>query len=257
MKAVDARSLFPTLLLANARMALRSRGVIFAVFASTLQIAVFGLLPDLDFKLGSEQINFFDFALPGMAIFLVVYQLQDITVAVAAGYRARGILKRLAVTPVSPAAVILTQAFTYVWVGLAAAVWVLAIGKMIGGNVVLSANLLWVLPLMAMVLLTSLAIAFAIAGLTSNPQTASNVGTTVTFFLFALTGAMLPIEVLPEPLPVLVPYAVPHAALIQAIRGITLTGAGITNYSQQVLLGGAWLLVAFVAAALAYRFEEE
>jgi ABC-2 type transport system permease protein len=87
---------------ASGKMMLRSRGVIFAVAAASLQIAVFGLMGDLGFGFGSRSIGFFDFVLPGIAVFLVVYQLQDITVAVAANYKARGILKRLAVTPVSP-----------------------------------------------------------------------------------------------------------------------------------------------------------
>lgn len=248
---------FLPLLRANVKMAMRSRGVIFALLASSLQIMVFGLLPNLGFGIGGKQINFFDFALPGMATFLVVYQLQDITVAVAASYRARGILKRLAVTPVSPILAILAQALAYVGIGVAAAALVLTIGKLIGGQIAITTNLLWLIPLFAMVVLTSLAIAFTVAGLTPNPQTASNVGATITFLLFALTGAMLPIEALPNPLPNIVPYAVPHAALIQVIRAITLAGAGIASYGKQVLIGSVWMIAAFFAAALAYRFTEE
>lgn len=242
---------------ASGKMMLRSRGVVFAIAASALQIAVFGLMRDLDFGIRDQNIGFFDFALPGMAVFLVIYQLQDITVAVASGYRARGVLTRLAVTPVSPALVITVQSLTYVALGLVAAALVLAVGKAIGGHLALTANLLWLAPLIAMALLTALAMAFAIAGLTPDPQTAANVGQTVTFLLFALTGAILPVEALPGPLAEIVPYAVPHTSLIEAIRGIALTGADITQYGAQVLVGAAWLAVALTIAALAYRFTDE
>jgi ABC-2 type transport system permease protein len=245
------------LLRASGKMMLRSRGVIFAVAAASLQIAVFGLMRDLGFGFAGRSIGFFDFVLPGIAVFLVVYQLQDITVAVAANYKARGVLKRLAVTPVSPPLVITTQILTYVALGVAAAAAVLTVGTLMGGNLALTANLLWLVPLIGMAVLTALAIAFAVAGLTPNPQTASNVGLTISFLLFALTGAILPVEALPGPLPELVPYAVPQTALIEAIRGIALTGAGITHYGTQLLVGAAWLAIALAVAALAYRFTDE
>ncbi|MGH2651790.1 MAG: hypothetical protein ACRDHK_11335, partial [Actinomycetota bacterium] len=73
------------LLRASGKMMLRSRGVIFAVGAATVQVVVFGLRKSLDFGFGGRSIDFFDFALPGVAVFLVMFQLQDITVAVASG----------------------------------------------------------------------------------------------------------------------------------------------------------------------------
>lgn len=68
---------------------------------------------------------------------------------------------------------------------------------------------------------------------------------------------MFPTEALPGILPDLVPYVVPHTAVIEVIRGITLNVARITGYGRQILIGIAWLLVAFTAAALSYRFTEE
>lgn len=245
------------LLQASTKMMLRSRGVVFAVAAGSLQIAVFGLLGDLGFGFGARSVGFFDFALPGMAVFIVLYQLQDITVAVASGYRARGILRRLAVTPVSAPLVIVAQILSFVVLGVVAAAAILAVGSLVGGNLAMTVNLLWLAPLVGMGVLTALAMAFAVAGLTPNPQTASNVGQTITFLLFAFTGAILPVEALPGPLPDIVPYAVPHASLIEAIRGIALTGASITEYGGQVLVGAAWLAAALVVATLAYRFTDE
>ncbi|MBI4261397.1 MAG: ABC transporter permease [Actinobacteria bacterium] len=249
----------PTLPLFRAswKMMLRSRGVIFAIVTASLYIAFFGLIEDLDFGVETETIRFFDFVLPGFAVFLMVYQIQDITVAVAASYKARGILKRLATTPLSPFRLIAVQALSYVGLGVVASTLVLAIGRLVGGKIALTANLLWLIPLIAVVAVTSIIMAFGIAGLTPNPQTATNVGSTVSFLMFGFSGVIFPIAALPGPLPDIVPYVVPHTALIEAIRGIALTGAPITDYGSQILIGAAWLAMVSVVAALAYRFTDE
>ncbi|MGH8935251.1 MAG: ABC transporter permease [Acidimicrobiia bacterium] len=249
----------PTLPLFRAswKMMLRSRGVIFAIATSSLYIAFFGLIEDLDFGIGAESIRFFDFVLPGFAVFLMVYQIQDITVAVASSFKARGILKRLATTPLSPLRFIVVQAGTYVGLGVVASALVLGIGKLVGGTIALTANLWWLIPLIAVIAVTSIALGYATAGLTPNPQTASNVGGTITFLMFGFSGVFFPIAALPGSLPDVVPFAIPHAALIEVIRGIALSGDAITGYGRQLLIGAGWLAVAFAAAALSYRFTED
>jgi ABC-2 type transport system permease protein len=242
---------------ASFKMMLRSRGVIFAIVTASLYIAFFGLIQDLEFGIGAETIRFFDFVLPGFAVFLMVYQIQDITVAVASSFKARGILKRLATTPLSPFRFIAVQALTYVGLGVVASALVLTIGKLVGGNLAITENLLWLIPLVAAIAITSIAMGFAIAGLTPNPQTATNVGGTVSFLMFGFAGVMFPTEALPGVLPDLVPFVVPHTALIEVIRGIALTGADITRFGTQILVGAAWLAAALVVASLAYRFTDE
>jgi ABC-2 type transport system permease protein len=242
---------------ASFKMMLRSRGVIFAIVTASLYIAFFGLIEDLEFGIGAETIRFFDFVLPGFAVFLMVYQIQDITVAVASSFKARGILKRLATTPLSPLRFISVQALTYVGLGVVASALVLTIGKLVGGTIVLTANLLWLIPLIAVVALTSIALGYAVAGLTPNPQTATNVGSTISFLMFGFAGVMFPVEALPGILPHVVPFVVPHTALIEIIRGIVLTGDPITSYGPQLLIGTGWLAGAFTVAALSYRFTED
>lgn len=242
---------------ASWKMMLRSRGVIAAIITSTLYVAFFGLIEDLEFGIGAESIGFFDFVLPGFAVFLMVYQIQDITVAMGASFKARGILKRLATTPLSPARFIGVQTLTYVGLGVIASGLVLAVGRLVGGYVAMTTNLLWLVPLVAMVALTSIALAYVIAGLTPNPQTATNVGSTFSFLMFGFAGVMFPVAALPGVLPDIVPYVVPHAAVIEAIRGIVLNGDAITEYGRQVLIGIVWLAVALTIAPLAYRFTDD
>lgn len=245
------------LLRASILMMLRSRGVIYAMVANPLQVVALGLLAGgLSYRIGHRNVDFYDFVLPGMAA-LTVLSLQDITVAIAASYKARGILRRLAVTPVSPARLIGAEVASYLALGLIAAALALAIGALMGAHVVISASLLWLIPLQAIVVLTALSIAFAIAGLSPNPQTANLVGGSIALPLFVLTGAFAPVTAMPAPLRDIVPYAVPYTSLIEAIRGIALSGASVTAYGPQLAVGIAWLVAMFVVAARAYRFIDE
>jgi ABC-2 type transport system permease protein len=249
----------PTLPLFGAswKMMLRSRGVIFAVITSALYILFFGLIEDLGFGVGAESIGFFDFVLPGFAVFLMVYQIQDITVAIGSSFKARGILKRLATTPLRPLRFIAVQSATYVTLGVVASLLVLAMGALVGGQIEVTANLWWLIPAIAVIAVTSIALGYAFAGFTPNPQTASNVGATVTFLMFGFSGVLFPIAALPGALPDIVVYAVPHTALIEVIRGITLNGDPIIGFGKQLLIGAGWLVVAFAAAVFFYRFTED
>jgi ABC-2 type transport system permease protein len=245
------------MLRASFRMLSRSRGVIYAMVSTSVMIVAFGLMGDLGFGFGSNSVDFFDFVLPGMAAFLAIYTLQDTVIALAASYKARGVLRRLAITPVSPATVIASQITSYIVLGLAASSLALGVGWLVGARLAIGPNLLWLIPIVAIAYLTALSISFAIAGLTPNPPTANIVGGALVLPLFALTGVILPIEALPAPLPDVVTYALPYTALIEAIRGIALNGDGITAYGQQVLIGLAWLVAVFLVASRVYRFTEE
>jgi ABC-2 type transport system permease protein len=238
-------------------MMLRSRGVVFLLVAAPLQMLVWTLLKDLDFGLGPQAINFFDFVVPGMSVFLAAHLLQDTVVAVAANYRARGVLKRLAVTPVSAPLLIAIQMATYVLLGVWTGTAMLAVGKLVGAQVRMSPNLVWVPLLIAIIVLTALGIAFAIAGFTATPQTASSLSGMLGLPLFLFTGAIFPVAALPGVLPDLVEYVVPFTAIIKAIRGIVLTGAPITDYGTQLLIGLAWLAVVFALAVRLYRFTDD
>lgn len=242
---------------ASFTMVLRARGVLYVFVYSPAMMLAFALMGDLDWGIGDQRIDFRDFVIPGMAAFLAAHLFQDIVTAVAASYRSRGVLKRLAVTPVSAPLVVAVQMVTYVLFGALNGFLVLLVGRLVGVDIRLTPNLVWAVLLIGMVVLTALGFAFAIAGFLPNPQSANAVSGALGLPLAFLTGATYPIEALPGAMPDIVPWAVPFTAPIAAIRGIALDGAGITAYGTEVLIGTGWLLVAFVLAATAYRFDRE
>lgn len=241
---------------ASWRMMLRSRGIAFILIATPVQLLAWSLLKNLRFGLGPTSIDFFDFVVPGMSAFLAAHLLQDVVVALAAGYRSRGVLRRLATTPVSVPLLIASQMASYLLLGLWNAAFLLAVGKLAGAHIAITANLLWILPLEAIVVLTALALAFAIAGIARTPQGANSISFALGIPLAFLTGATYPVQALPGALPQIVEYAVPYTSVIKAIRGIALDGAGITAYRADILVGLGWLALAFALAVRFYRLTE-
>lgn len=242
---------------ASMTMTLRARGVLYVFVYSPALMLLFALMQDLDWGVGDQRIDFIDFVIPGMAAFLAAHLFQDIVTALAASYRARGVLKRLAVTPVSGPLVVAVQMLTYVLFALLNGALMLVVGGLVGVDLTISANLLWAVALIGMVVLTALGFAFAIAGFTPNPQSANGLSGALGLPLGFFTGATYPIEALPWALPDIVPWAIPFAAPIKAIRGIVLDGTGITAYGTEVLIGIGWLLIAFALAARGYRFTDD
>lgn len=49
----------------------------------------------------------------------------------------------------------------------------------------------------------------------------------------------------------------PHTAIIEAIRGIALSGDAITQYGSQILIGLGWLAAALLLASATYPFTED
>lgn len=242
---------------ASMTMALRARGVLYVFIYTPSMMLLFALMQDLNWGLGDNKIDFIDFVFPGMAAFLAAHLFQDTVTAVAAGYRSRGVLKRLAVTPVSGPLVVAVQMLTYVLFGLLNGVLVLVVGGLIGVNLTITVNAIWAVVLVGIVVLTGLAIAFAVAGFTPNPQSANGLSGALGLPIGFFSGATYPVEALPGALPDIVLWAVPFASPIKAIRGILLDGASITAYGTEVLIGLGWLILAFALAAVGYKFNRE
>lgn len=247
----------PPLFRASLTMVLRARGVLYVFVYSPAMMLTYALMANLDWGIGDQRIDFRDFAIPGMAAFLAAHLFQDIVTAVAAGYRSRGVLKRLAVTPVSAPLVVGVQMVTYVAFGVLNGVLVLLVGKLVGVHIQLTTNLLWAALLIGMVVLTALGFAFAIAGFLPNPQSANAVSGALGLPLGFFSGATYPLTALPGILPQIAPWIVPFAAPVKAIRGIAVDGVGISGYGTETLIGLGWLLIAFALAATGYRFTRE
>ena len=245
-----------TLMATSTKMMLRSRGVVLVMVAIPSYVIVYALV-DVDWRIGEQRTDFFDYVLPGLAAYIAAQLLLDTVTSVGSTYKARGVLKRLAITPLSARLLVASQMATYAALGAISGAAMLLAGGLAGAHVEFTANLLWLAPLFALIMFTNMGLAFTIAGLMPNPAAAAQVSVGLGMPLMFLSGAMLPLDALPGALPGIANVAIPFASPIEIIRGITLDGAAITRYGPEVLIAIAWAAVMLTVATTVYRFDHE
>jgi ABC-2 type transport system permease protein len=247
------------LLLASAKMFYRSLDTVwFAAISPFLLLAVFALVRHLDFGFAHQagSIDFFTFTAIGWAAFMAAHVNQDGIVGTASGYRAQGALKRIAVTPISPAAFIAAQVLTRLAVALIQTVALLAGAVAVGASIDYTADLIWIVPIASLAVLTGTGFGFAIAGLAKNPEAANQLNITLFTPVILLAGVQYPLQGLPGILPHLAEYLVPFAAPVQAFREAA-AGHLAGDFPRLILISLGWLAAALVLAVRGYRLGEQ
>ncbi|MGH2761234.1 MAG: ABC transporter permease [Thermoleophilaceae bacterium] len=246
------------LFVASMKMFYRSRDtVLFWVVSPLLLFVIYALVRDLSFGFDGQAatIDFFSFVAIGNAAFIGAHFAQDGVVGAASGYRASGVLKRVAVTPISPRTFIAAQILTRLVVALAATLVMLGLAVAFGAEVSYTASLVWTLPLVAIAVLTGVSLGFAIAGWAVTPEAANQLNIALFTPVFMLAGIMYPLAGLPEAVHDAVVYMIPFAAVVEVFRGV-VDGIPITELARQVLISVGWLGLAFALAGRSYRLVE-
>ncbi|MBS1885690.1 MAG: ABC transporter permease [Actinobacteria bacterium] len=247
------------LVLASAKMFYRSLDTVwFAVASPFILLAILALVRHLRFGLpgGAGAVGFLTFTALGYAAFLGAHFHQDGVVGTASGYRAEGVLKRIAATPISASAFIAAQVMVRLVVALLQTVAFLAAAVAVGASVTYTADLLWIFPVIATAVLTGTAFGFAIAGVAGNPEAANQLNIALFTPVILLAGVQYPLQGLPGPLPEIAPYAVPFAAPIEAFRQAVAGDLG-GDFPRLLLLSLAWLGIALALAVRSYRLVED
>ena len=167
-----------------------------------------------------------------------------------ATYRKTGVLRRLAVTPASPAMVLVSQvvvSFVQVIIGLAAA---FAVGAVLFGVHAPTDVLMGVLVLLACAV-AMYAVGMIVASISPSPNAASAIGLVAFFGMAALGGMFGPAENLPEPLAEIGSW-LPFGAAVEAAQSAWL-GDSIA-WENWASLGITTALGIAIAAAL-FRWE--
>jgi ABC-2 type transport system permease protein len=257
MTMAIARDLRP-LFVASLKMFYRSADtMLFWVVSPLLLFGIYALVQDLDFGVGqgASDVDFFSFVAIGNAAFIGAHFAQDGTVGAASGYRAQGVLKRIAVTPLAPSVFIAAQILARLLAALAATVVMLGLAEAFGADVAYTANLVWIAPLVAIAVLTGVSFGFAIAGATKSPEAANQLNIGLFTPVFMLAGIMYPLDGLSETVRDAVVYLIPFAAPVEAVRGV-VDGQPIAEFLRQSAIALLWLGVAFALAVRGYRFVE-
>lgn len=239
---------------ASTKQLFRSREVLFSMLVYPgLFLVVLVLFSRLQLETSRGAASLMDVWVTGAALLVVALGNGHAFLALIATYKSTGVLKRIAVMPLSPAQLIVGEVIPRAAMGMVTVVAVLVLGRALGAHIHLGPKLLAVVALVPIVVVTGLSVSFVIAGLTKSPQDANALESYINFPLYLFSGAMWPVAAFPEWLQRAV-QVIPYTGLIAAVRGVVLHGQPLTAFGLQLAIAAAWLALLFVAATRAYRF---
>jgi ABC-2 type transport system permease protein len=188
---------------------------------------------------------------PTMALSLGLAQLAlNLTPTTLAGYREKGVLRRMSTTPTPPARVLLAQLVISMCLAAVAVVLVIVIGhygfqfdfpRQVGGfliSIVLSAAALF-------------AVGLLVAAVAPSQRVATGIGVGLFFVSLVFGGVFMPAETLP-PFLVHVGDYTPLGAAMQSLRA---SWGGTMPETTHLLVLGAYTIVGGGLAARLFRWE--
>ncbi|MEW5901213.1 MAG: ABC transporter permease [Acidobacteriota bacterium] len=224
----------------------------FTIIFAPLLLLLFGTI------YGNKPNQFFggrgmvDVSVPSyIAMIIVSVGFMGIPIATAAS-REAGVLRRFRTTPLRPSAYILSNIASYYVMTLAGVFLLVIVGRAVyamkfGGNV-LSVWLGFTLGALGF-----FALGYLIAGAASTARIAQAVGMIAAFPMMFLSGAAIPLEVLPQSVRNFSQF-IPLTHVVTLMRGLWFGASWAKHLTEAAVLGGV-LLVGMFLAARTFRWE--
>ena len=167
-------------------------------------------------------------------------------------YRERGILRRLNATPVRPQIVLganVIVSFLMTALGMSL---LIVVGKLIFG-LRFAGNLLSVTVGFTLSSLSFFALGFVLAGLIPTARTAQVVGMVLFYPMLFLSGAAVPLEVLPEKVRQYTSF-LPLTQVVKLLRGLWIGESWSQHWTEAGVLA-AMLVIGVVVSAKTFRWD--
>jgi ABC-2 type transport system permease protein len=234
----------------------QARSTVAAVMASvnstvsaapqSIQLADTGGTPD------RRPLRQIDWLTPGM-VGLMIMLVNLVVGATLILWRDRGVLKRLAVTPLRPLQLMLSETVSRVVFSLVQVALLLVVARVLFGVEVMGSYLDLTL-VAALGALAMLASGFAIAAFVPKFESAQAITSLAAFPMMLFGGSYFALDNAPGYLRPFID-AMPLTYLNHALREIMLYGAGISAVGHDLLVLAAWTALALVVATRAFRWE--
>jgi len=169
--------------------------------------------------------------------------------AVVAGYRQRGVLRRLSTTPIGPSRLLVALIVVYVVALLAAAALALASGSLLLG-VTLPRRPAVVLLAFVLAVLSAFAVGSLVAAWAPTVGAANGVGQTLYMLSMFFAGVWLPLPLMPHAVQAIAAWT-PLGAASQAMTTAWVGGAFPT---MELLVMTGWAVVGIPVAARLFRW---
>ncbi|MFD7320143.1 ABC transporter permease [Streptomyces sp. NPDC059875] len=234
------------------RLFTREPGALFWVMVSpTVLLVILGLIPsfrEASADLGGRRV--IDLYVPVSVLFALIMAGLQAMPPVLAGYRERGILRRLSTTPVRPASLLTAQIVLHGAAALVSAVLVITVGRLAFG-VRLPQNLAGYALALLLAIAGGLALGAAVCAVSRTQKIATAVGSVVFFPTMFTAGVWVPVQAMPDTLQRIVEFT-PFGAASQALDTAT-TGGGPAWAALGVM--ALWTVVLTTTAARWFRWE--
>jgi ABC-2 type transport system permease protein len=199
------------------------------------------------------EVGYFDFVLPGLVgMAVMTYAIIGLGGTVAQ-YRAQRILRRIRATPLKPSMFVAALVASHLLLAVIQSSIVLAYGVFVFGGSV-RGSLLAIYLFVVLGNLTFLSLGFMVASRVESAEAASGMGNSIAMPMMFFAGVFFPTAGLPWILPTLTRF-LPLRPMVDAIRGISISGASVTEHVSELAQLGAWAVVTFLIAARVFRFE--
>ncbi len=201
----------------------------------------------------SRNLTYLDFLLPGI---LSMSIMQMGIFGVAFGFvslKKRGILRRLSVTPITPADFIIAQVVTRVAVLMLQIVLMVVVG-MLFLHFHFAGNLFSMFLIGALGAIVFLSMGFALAGISKSEDQVAPLANIITLPLLFLSGIFFSRSSLPGFLHRVTDF-LPLTHLADAMRSVAIDGASLVDVAPQLLGLAVWSILACILAVTLFRWE--
>ncbi|HEY1618762.1 MAG TPA: ABC transporter permease [Streptosporangiaceae bacterium] len=235
------------------RLFLRDRiGPIWGIGFPLLLLVIFGAIPGFRSPISPSLpgVSILDAYLPILISFVLAMIALNVIPAALAGYREKGILRRLATTPVGASRVLAAQLSIGASVIAVMVIVLLAVAR-IAYHVPLPRQVAGFVISVLLASVALLSIGLFIAAVATTGKAASAIGTIIFFPLMFFAGLWLPIASMPSVLRH-ISHATPLGAAVQALQD---SWQGHWPQPLQLVALAAYAIVFALAAARLFRWE--
>jgi ABC-2 type transport system permease protein len=244
---------FNKLALVETKLFLREKGATLAVFALPVALVIgFGLIPGfgkpqkgLSDQIGTEYI-----AAIGVAIVLASLGLSGVPMVIAQ-YRERGILRRLAVTPVRPLTLLIAKLTVWAAAAVLSVALVIVVVRL-AFHVPTPVAPGWFIASLLLGIAALFAVGMLVAAVAPNARTATGIGMVLFFPNMFFAGIYFPTEEMSPTLRQIGNFT-PLGAAVHALRDSWM---GLDPRLEYLGIMAAWALVGGAVAARFFRWEQ-
>jgi ABC-2 type transport system permease protein len=202
---------------------------------------------------GTHHVEYIDFLTPGQAGLTLLWGALFGGIAFVAGWREMGILRRLGVTPLRPAALITSQGASLALLSFVQVAIIFLVGRLAFGVTVHGSYLLLAVTLL-LGIACMLALGYIIGSFLKTLTSASALANLLAFPMMFLGGSWFPSDSAPHFLQPVI-RVIPLTHLNEALRAIVNRGDGVGDIWWNWVVLAAWAAAGYVISLRVFRWQ--